>query len=389
MGTNTTETKQRRKLCFVVSAPMTAVVFLNGHIDHLADQFEITVVCNFDGSESQVSQNATLKNIKITRPISPVTDLLAIWRLNRYLRQERFEIVHSVTPKAGLVTAVSGWLARIPIRIHWFTGQVWVLAKGPKRWLLRSLDKLIARLDTDILIDSSSQRDFLLKERVVCRRKSQVLGNGSIAGVDTSRFRPSPEVKECVRKELGIHGSHEMVIVFLGRIHNDKGVNTLFEAFRSNLLHGDPYLILVGPDEAGLGSNLKEKLGPRLQKFRHIPFTNVPENFLAAADIFCLPSLREGFGLSILEAGAVALPSVATRIYGITDAVEENYTGFLVSPGDADDLVTALNALLTDPEKRLRMGLEARKRVETLWKSTVVQEELSRFYSNLLSTKNA
>jgi glycosyltransferase involved in cell wall biosynthesis len=364
---------------------MTAIAFLNSHIDHLADEFDITVVCNFDGSESQISQKANLKNIKITRPISALNDAKATWWLYRFLSRENFDIVHSVSPKAGLVAAVSGWLARTPIRIHWFTGQVWVLTKGKKRWLMKSLDKLVAGLNTQLLVDSSSQRQFLINAGVIMAQKSQVLGSGSIAGVDTSRFRPDSVGRASIRNELEIMDPTAKIIIFVGRLTRDKGIDVLFEAFLSGKLHQDPFLVLVGPDEGHYLDKIEAIDEGRRDRLRYIPYTQNPEHFLVAADIFCLPTFREGFGLSIIEASAVGLPVVASNIYGVTDAVEDQITGMLISPGDSAELVTALNRLLSNPEEIRRMGTLGRTKVLKEWQGHRLQTELQCFYQDQIN----
>jgi glycosyltransferase involved in cell wall biosynthesis len=378
--TNPSEVIGKPKLCFVVSSPMTAIAFLNGHIDYLATDFDITVVCNFDGSESQISQNATMKNIKVIRPISPLTDAFAIVRLSRFLRQGKFDIVHSVTPKAGLITAVSGWLARTPIRVHWFTGQVWVLSKGAKRQLMKYLDKLIAKLSTQVLVDSSSQRKFLMDEGVINARKSQVLGSGSIAGVDTSRFRPDPIVRTAIRHELGIDQNTEKIIIFVGRLTHDKGIDLLLDVYSSGELHNNPFLILVGPDEGHYLQRLNSFDKSKRDRIRYIPYTPSPEHYLAASDIFCLPTFREGFGLSIIEASAVELPVVSSKIYGVVDAVEDQLTGILIDPSDSTQLKLALNRLLSDPDEMIRMGALGRTRVLKNWQARQLQTELRNFY---------
>ena len=368
-------------LCFVVSVPMTAVAFLNGHIDYLSSDYEITVVCNFDGTEKHISKNAQLKNIRIARKISPISDLRAVYSLARFLKKGNFQIVHSVTPKAGLITAMAGWLAKTPIRIHWFTGQVWVLKSGIQRWLLKNLDRLVAKLNTSVLVDSPSQRDFLIEQGVISPAKSQVLGSGSIAGVDTERFRPNPEVRVVTRAELGIEDPNAPIILFVGRLNHDKGIDTLLQAFSSQAIQQNSYLLLVGPDEENYIPRIPELLGERQEYFRYIPFTTEPEKYMAASDIFCLPSLREGFGLAIIEAGSSGLPSVASRIYGITDSVREGETGLLIQSGSVGELIGGLNCLLKNPGSRLEMGTRARERVQNLWRIQLLQKNLSDYYS--------
>jgi glycosyltransferase involved in cell wall biosynthesis len=372
------------KLCYVVSAPMTATAFLNGHIDYLADDFDITVVCKFDGSESRISQNADVRDIKIMRTISPINDAVAIWRLRRLLRQEDFQIVHSVTPKAGLISAISGWLARTPVRIHWFTGQVWVLSRGTRRRIMMNLDKLIAHLNTRVLVDSLIQRKFLIQKGVITATKSQVLGSGSIAGVDTSRFRPDPEIRGTVRQELEISDDDAKIIIFIGRLTSDKGIDQLLRVFSSGNLAANPYLLLVGQDENNYVTRLNTILGSSYKRIRYVPHTEEPQRYLSGSDIFCLPSLREGFGLSVIEAGACGLPAVVSDIYGLQSSIIDGETGFFFSPESDDDLIVKLNKLISNEDLRSQMGSKAAKIVSQKFSAISIQKDLCRFYLELL-----
>jgi glycosyltransferase involved in cell wall biosynthesis len=374
----------RPRLCFVVSAPITAVSFLNGHIDYLSSDFEVTVVCNFDGTEKYISKNASLENIRIVRDVAPLSDLQAIYKLMRFLKKGRFQIVQSVTPKAGLITAFSGWLARTPHRIHWFTGQVWVLKSGFQRWVFKSLDRLVAKLNTSSLVDSPSQSDFLIEQRVVNPAKAQVLGSGSIAGVDTRRFRPNPETRVVTRAELGISDPDAIVILFVGRLNHDKGIDILLRAFSSAAPRLDSYLLLVGPDEENYIPRIPELLGARWEFFRHVPFTTEPEKYMAAADIFCLPSLREGFGLSLIEASSCGLPLIASNIYGIRDAIRDCKTGVLFDGSITNQFSHSFNELTRNRKLMTQMGLMGRVFVQQNFESTDLQKLLTEYYVGLI-----
>jgi glycosyltransferase involved in cell wall biosynthesis len=372
------------KLCFVVSAPITAVAFLNKHIDYLSSDYEVVVVCNFDGTERGISKNAQLKNIRIARKISPFSDLGAVYTLTRFLKIGNFQIVHSVTPKAGLITALASRLAKSPIRIHWFTGQVWAIKSGFQRWIFKNLDRLVAKLNTSSLVDSPSQLDFLVKQRVVSPVKSQVLGSGSVSGVDTQRFQPNPETRDATRAELRISDPNALLILFVGRLNHDKGIDTLLEVFASHVSQPKPILLLVGPDEENFIPRAQGLLGEQLKSFRHIPYTIHPEKYMAAADIFCLPSLREGFGSTVIEASASGLPVVASDIYGLQDAVRDRETGILVDARSATKLASAIRDLADNPTLRTSMGLAGRARAQRYFETTRLQELLRDYYLRLL-----
>jgi glycosyltransferase involved in cell wall biosynthesis len=379
--------KVKTKICFVVSAPMTAVVFLNSHIDYLSDDFEVTVVCNFDGIENKISKNAQLKNCQISREISPLADLKAVYSLTQFLKKGDFQIVHSVTPKAGLITAIAGWLAKIPIRIHWFTGQVWVLKSGIRRSFFKNFDRIIVRMNTSTLVDSVSQREFLIEQRIVTSTNSGVLGEGSIAGVNTKRFHPNPEMRAATRAELSILDPNRIVILFVGRLNHDKGLATLVKAFQSQpvqAIRPRPILMVVGPDEENYISQIRESLSEQLENFRYISFTNLPEKYMMASDIYCLPSLREGFGLSVIEASACELPVIATNIYGVRDAVKDGETGVLIAAGSETELASAIRDLATNPTARASMGRAGKIHAQRCFEASQVQKNLHDYYLGLL-----
>jgi len=373
----------RSKLCYVVSSPRTAISFLNGHIDYLSDRLEISVVCNFDGTESKISAHAHLKNIRLKRSISPFADLFAVMKLTRFLRKGRFEIVHSVSPKAGLIAAISGCLARTPIRVHWYTGQVWANHRGYQRALLKIADRVIGILSTMTLVDSFGQRDFLVDERILDGTKCKVLGHGSIAGVDVCRFRSNPELRLELRNELNIQPVDSIVIIFLGRLTADKGIDQLLRIFSSGNLATDPYLLLVGQDENGFVPRLRTMLGSSIKRIRYVPHTEHPEKYLAAADIFCLPSLREGFGLSVIEAGACGLPAVISDIYGLRDSIIDGKTGYFFSTLNDSELTGKLNLLISNEELRRHMGAMAEQIVSQRFSAISLQQELRSFYFGL------
>lgn len=372
------------KLCYVVSAPGTAVSFLNGHIEYLSTDFDITVVCKFDGNENKISQKASVKNIGISREVSPLSDLKSIYQLWRFFRKNEFQIVHSVTPKAGLITAISGWLARLPIRIHWYTGQVWVLKSGFRRHTLKSFDRIISFLDTSLLVDSPSQRDFLIEERIVSPSKSQVLGSGSIAGVDTRRFRPNPDARIRIREELAIPNSSASIILFVGRLNHDKGIDTLLTAFNQPQIPESAYLIVVGADEENYLSRIPAILGERYKRFRHVNQSPNPEDYMAAADIFCLPSFREGFGLALIEASACGLPVVCSNVYGLSDAMINGKTGIAINPSNEEELASSLLTLFSDLALSRTMGANGRQYAEDKFQATRLRCFLSRYYAKQL-----
>ena len=194
---------------------MTARVFLAHQINSLCEIYNVSIITNMRGKSNfldNISDKVDIIDIPIKRNINLFSDFYVLFLLIILLRKNKFSLVHSVSPKAGLLTAISAWFVRIPNRLHTFTGQVWATKKGIIRWILKSLDKLIVTLNTKILVDSFSQKDFLIKENIFNTDDALVLGNGSLSGVDLQRFKPSIKQKEIMRKQLNIPND---CIVFL------------------------------------------------------------------------------------------------------------------------------------------------------------------------------
>jgi glycosyltransferase involved in cell wall biosynthesis len=290
-----------------------------------------------------------------------------------------------MTPKAGLLAMLASRIAGVPIRIHTFTGQVWATRGGLTRLILKSADRLLAGSATIVLADSQSQLDFLVTERVVPLAKGMVLGSGSVSGVDVGRFKPDDFARLAVRESLQLSSS-DLVLLFVGRLTHEKGVIDLVRAFKVLASERDDiWLVFVGPDEGG--RRAIEAVGSRQSsRMRFVKFTSSPERVMAAADVLCLPSYREGFGTVIIEAAAVGIPSVASRIYGVIDAVQEGVTGLLHRPGDVDDLTATLRRVVTDPQLRYRLGEAARERVLAHFSQQRVTAAVMSLYRGLLLT---
>lgn len=372
-----------KKLCYVATIPAVVHTFLRGHIQVAMEKYEVTVICNFAHVELLDGLNARLILLPIERKPSLWRDLLVLHHLFKLFRRERFDIVHSIMPKTGMIAMLAARLARVPIRIHTFTGQVWVTKRGGQRILLKWFDKLIASSSTCALADSPSQRDFLVSEGVFPARKAKVIGAGSICGVDAKRFHPDPDTKSAVRLELGI-AQDTLVILFVGRLNRDKGMLDLASAFSALAkLHKDVVLLLVGAEEDVPFSRIYEICGAQGHRLRYVRFTSTPECYMASADIFCLPSYREGFGLTLIEAAACAVPAVASRIYGITDAVADGNTGLLFPVGDVTALTQALLKLIEENDLRKKMGHAACARVLAQFSSERITREMVMLYDRL------
>jgi len=264
---------------------------------------------------------------------------------------------------------------------------VWVTRTGLMRALLKTADRLTARCATQVLADSTSQREFLVAQRIVAARKTTVLAHGSIGGVDTARFKPDAAARERLRRSLAIPAG-AVVFLYLGRIQRDKGLLDLARAFaEAGSSSPEAHLLLVGPDEDQLGAALAAAAAACSARLHLVDFTDRPQEYFAAADVFCLPSYREGFGSTIIEAAAAGVPAIGSRIYGITDAIVEGETGLLFAAGDVQQLAQSMRTLAGDASLRGRMGGKARDRAVRDFSSSVVTAALLEYCARLLARR--
>lgn len=380
---------QPEKICLVVTSLLIVKFFLMPHIAALSQKHNVTLIVNVDDQAllNSMGLPATVIPLEIKRKFSPWYDLKALWQLICIFRTHRFHLVHSISPKGGLLGMIAAWIAGVPVRIHTFQGEVWVNRHGWWRRILIFMDKVVAASATQLTVVSHSERQFLIDEGIICADKSVVLANGSICGVDVNRFHPDIVVRETVRREVGV-SDDSIIILFLGRINRDKGVLDLAESFACIAAKiPNAILLLVGPEEERLLDEVRKICAAYNIRVKNAGYTQHPERYMAAADILCLPSYREGFGLVIIEAAATGVPAVCSRIYGITDAVEDGKTGLLFPAGDVAALTQALLSLIVDPKLRHQMGMAAQARALELFPSQKITEEMLALYDKLLGQR--
>ncbi len=373
------------RICLVVASEMTVKAFLKPHIIALAQRYEVTLVLHTkqpDFSECN-ELPVTVIPLAIERAINPISDIRALYRLVQVFRQHHFGLVHSVTPKAGLLAMTAAKLAGINFRIHTFTGQVWATHRGFFRMLLKNMDRVLAASATHLLADSRSQREFLIAQGVTRVDKVSVLADGSISGVDVDRFKPDQSARDRIRQQLAL-GDDDVLLLFLGRLNRDKGVLDLARA-AAGLMPSMPqlHLLFVGPDEGGLQSEIQQLMGQSADQLHFVDYTEHPEDYFAAADIFCLPSYREGFGSVIIEAAACGVPAIGSDIYGISDAIRGGETGLLFPAGDITALREAIAQMVQDSEVRKRMGQAALQRAQKEFSTKRLVQAWLEYYDGL------
>lgn len=383
-----------RHVLHVVTVPMT-LEFMAGQAAFMRERNVSLSFVSSAGREQQAfaeREKVRVHSVEMSRQITPLRDLLSMLRLVRVIRRTRPAIVHAHTPKAGLVAMVASSLGGVPVRIYQLHGLAYETATGVRRWLQMTAERLACSLATRVLSVSDSVRERVASDGVCDRRKIAVIGRGSIGGIDAElAFNPDrlPAARSTLRESLGIPASAP-VIGFVGRLARDKGIETLWQAWvRLRAQLPSVHLLVVGPpDFARRDQSVRSEVmtglerDPRVHVVGAIPRDELPE-YYAAMDVLCLPTYREGFPVTVLEAGAMALPCVATRVTGCVDAVIAGTTGQLVAPGDAEALCSALLAYVNDTRLRSSHGNAARARVRAEFDPHQVWLALQREYAVL------
>lgn len=375
----------KKKICFVTAIAGTAESFLRDHMAALREEYEVYYVSNEpDEMKIRVAHDG-YHCVNIQRGISLKNDLTAVWQLYHYFKKMKFDAVHSVTPKAGLVTSIAAWMAGVPHRTHIFTGQVWATRTGIMRWGLKSLDKVIAGFDNHVMVDGKSQRTFLEKEGVLHEGEAEVFGHGSISGVNSQRFVPDAKARKAIRENIGIK-ERVLCFVFLGRLNHDKGIGELYEAYNRLASEvDDVFLLLVGWDEEGYLE--KKSSYPQIvdgTNFYYYGTTPKPEEVLNAGDVFVLPTYREGFGTSVLEAACIGIPCICSDAYGVLDAYIPDETGLQCHVGDSESLYNCMKKMHDHPELIKSMGARSRERALSDFKGSDLTAYWVRFYRGIL-----
>jgi glycosyltransferase involved in cell wall biosynthesis len=381
------KTCSRKTFAVIATTPKMVHSCLVNHINKFSEFYDVTVISNYHGQKDildVLSSKIRMNSIPIAREPSLIQDFKTILLLMIFFYKVKCQVVYSISPKGGFLGMLAAWIMRVPVRIHTFTGQVWVNKKGLTRWMLKSIDKIITFFAVIVIVDGRSQYDFLVENNVVSSKKALVIENGSISGVDAEHFYPNPIVRQKLRAENGTHNS-SVIFLFVGRISRDKGVFELVRAFTSiyNKI-GHAALWFVGDDEEDLQEELELLTSGHQCTVEFFPYTKSPAKYMQAADVFCLPSHREGFAKTIIESAACGIPSVGSRIYGITDTIVDGETGILFEKDDVHGLASAMLALANNCSLRMEMGSLAKSNVLEKYNLNRITDELMLIIKNLL-----
>ena len=372
----------KKKIIRATTVPQSLNTFCNGVLKELSAQYDVIAVSSPGEALDEVHNREGVRVIAVPmeRHISLVNDLKSLWKMWRVMRQERPDMVHSMTPKAGLICMMSAWLARVPRRVHTFTGLVWPTSTGLKRRILMATDWLTCACATHIIPEGEGVKNDLLNHRIT-RKPIKVLGHGNVRGIDLSSYNPDEFPKTEQNKGF--------TFVFVGRIVRDKGINELVAAFdRLYREHpGDVRLILVGPREDNLDPVLPATLD-RINRGDGIEAVGRQSDvkpFYANADALVFPSYREGFPNVVIEAGAMGLPSIVTDINGSREIIINGENGVIIQPRDEEALYQAMKNFVEHPDLVARLAAKARPLIASRYEQGYVRQCLYNYYHEILS----
>ena len=361
------------------TVPQSLSTFCRGVLAELSRDYEVVAVSSPGEALDEVGRREGVRTIAVpmARHISLTNDLKSLWQMWRVFRRERPDMVHSMTPKAGLICMVAAWLARVPRRVHTFTGLVWPTATGIKRRVLMATDRLTCACATHIIPEGEGVKNDLLNHHIT-RKPIKVLGHGNVRGIDLDHYNPDA---------FEVNQHKGFTFVFVGRIVRDKGINELVSSFdRLHSEHKDIRLILVGAREDNLDPVLPDTI-ERINRGDGIEAVGRQSDvrpFYAQADALVFPSYREGFPNVVIEAGAMGLPSIVTDINGSREIIINGQNGVIVPSQDEEALYRAMKRFVEHPDVVADMASQARPLVASRYEQGYVRQCLYNFYNDIL-----
>lgn len=380
----------KRKLVRVATVPLSFDKLLGGQMKFISQYYNITAISAEEGCLKNIGEKEGVETltINLTRKITPWQDLLAVLKLYKFLKSEKPFIIHTHTPKAGIVGMLAGFLAKTPHRLHTVAGLPLLEASGVKRKLLDVVEKVTYACATKVYPNSNELLKIIVKNKLASSNKLKVIGNGSSNGIDTSYFctdQFKDEALLSLKNDLGINET-DFVFVFVGRLVTDKGINELVESFsKINKTHHNVKLLLVGPFEEDLDPIFVETKS-EIHTNKNIittGFVNDVRPYFAISNVLTFPSYREGFPNVVMQAGAMELPAIVSNINGCNEIVFHNENGLIINPKNKEELYLAMKAILLDNDLYATLKLNARPYITKRFEQEVLWNEILKEYEKL------
>ncbi|MEL6812493.1 MAG: glycosyltransferase family 4 protein [Bacteroidota bacterium] len=380
----------KSQLIRITTVPLSLEKLLEGQLRFMSDHFDVVAI----SSERERLESYGKKegvdtfHLRLTRKITPLKDIKAVIKLYRFLRRTKPLILHSHTPKAGIVGMLAAYFARVPVRLHTVAGLPLMEATGTKLRLLRWVEKWTYRCATQVYPNSKGLYEYILAERFTKPEKLKVIATGSSNGIDVSYFDPSSYSEAFRRKfraELGIPNS-DFVYIFVGRIVKDKGIHELVSAFQKlNKENQHSTLLLVGPLENDLDplSDEISQLIKEHHKIRSVGYVDDVRPYFSISDVLTFVSYREGFPNVVMQAGAMGLPAIVSNINGCNEIIQEGKNGIIVPAKDTESLFLAMKTVLAEDNEFEKLKENARPMITDRYSRQEVWDALLAEYETL------
>lgn len=377
-----------KKIVRITTVPISLKILLKGQLKFMNNHFEIVGLTSSGREVHDVIQNEGIRviEVELTRSITPLKDLSALFKVYRILKKEKPFIVHSHTPKAGTIGMLAALLARVPHRLHTIAGLPLLESKGLKRKLLDFVEKITYSCATMIYPNSHGLKDIIIANNYVKKQKLKVIGNGSSNGIDIDHFckdRLEDINLNKLKDTLGIN-ENDFVYIFVGRFVTDKGLNELISAFK-RIENKSVKLLLVGTFEHALDPLFEETILEIKNNDRiiNVGWQEDVRPYFMMANALVFPSYREGFPNVVMQAGALELPSIVTNINGCNEIIEHEKNGLIIPPKNEEALFLALQKLINDTHCYNQMTANAREIITKNYRRELVWESLLKEYQSL------
>lgn len=380
------------KIVRITTAPISLKLLLKGQMKFMRENGFDVVMVSSDGKEWEeviATEQCRHAIIPMTRRLTPFADLKSLWKLYRFIKKEKPDIVHSHTPKAGLLGMLAAKFAGVKVRIHTVAGLRFMTSKGFTRKLLVRMEKLTGWAATHVWPNSGSLLQYMTHNKLASKKKMEIIGLGSSNGINLSRFSPASIDQEILQKLKTSINYNEELIYFLsvGRIVHDKGIDELVAAFTKLRAENEKIrLLLVGEfeDEMDPVSDETKAILKQHPAIIMTGWSDQVEYYMQFSFALIHASHREGFPNVLLQAGAMLCPIICSRIEGNIDIVDDGKTGLIFECGNASQLYNKMQLALNDPSLVKSQAQALRHKIETHFDQPVLHQTLLKKYREIL-----
>ena len=377
----------KHKLIRVTTVPISLDILLSGQLNYMQSFYDVIAVSSEDDylKEIGTKENVETFTIEMSRKITPIHDLIAVVKLFLFLKKEKPLIVHSHTPKAGILAMIAAKCAGVPIRMHTVAGLPLMETKGLKRTVLESVEKLTYSCATMVYPNSKGLYDFIIANKFTNKGKIKIIANGSSNGIDTKHFAPeqvSQSLQQILKTKLQIQRD-DFVLVFVGRLVGDKGINEVVQAFKQITKNNlNVKLLLVGMYEKNLDP-LHESTHEEINTNKNIIFAGFQKDirpYLAISNALVFASYREGFPNVVLQAGAMGLPSIVTDINGCNEIIINEKNGIIIPVKNSEAIEKAVLRMIYEKDFFASLQSNAREMIRSRYEQKLIWESILEEY---------